>query len=267
MELRVASCGDAAGSRGTTRATRIDRPCADVSSCPAINTSAAVASASNASPAAISATRRRRTTGRSGRLEPSAPRRVAASRPRPAGSSAARVLADHLERQLAELGARLQPEVLVELPPQPFVLRECLRVTARAVEREHQLAAKALSELVRRHQLFELADDLAMATERERRFDPLLLRLHASLVESRDLRLRERVVREVGQRGAAPQREGLVSRLCGRVRVAGGQRLAGAVQQAAEPHRVDPAGLDPQHVAATARLSGPSGVQARRPGR
>jgi hypothetical protein len=55
----------------------------------------------------------------------------------------------------------------------------------------------------------ELADELGVLARREIRVDPLLERAEAQLLELRRMRLRERLVGEVGQRRPAPQREGL----------------------------------------------------------
>ena len=61
----------------------------------------------------------------------------------------------------------------------------------------------------------ELGDELCVAPEREVRLDALLERDGAQLLEPRDLRLRERLVEEVGERGAAPERERLAQRALG----------------------------------------------------
>ena len=54
-----------------------------------------------------------------------------------------------------------------------------------------------------------------MAPEREVGVDPLLEHDRAELLEPRDLVLRERLVQEVGERGAAPERERLAKRALG----------------------------------------------------
>ncbi len=59
-------------------------------------------------------------------------------------------------------------------------------------------------------QPLELADDLCMASALEIGLQSLLETLEAKLVESRDLVLREAVVRQIGERPAAPEAEGRV---------------------------------------------------------
>ena len=58
-----------------------------------------------------------------------------------------------------------------------------------------------------RDERLELADDVAVAAELEVGVDPLLDRDEAQLLEPADLRLRQVVERELGERRAAPERE------------------------------------------------------------
>ena len=62
-------------------------------------------------------------------------------------------------------------------------------------ERQHQLTTEALAARVLGDQPLEVADDLCMAPALEIGLQPLLQTLEAKLVESRDLVLREAVVR------------------------------------------------------------------------
>ena len=74
-----------------------------------------------------------------------------------------------------------------------------------------------------RDELFHLAYELGMAPECEVGVDPSLEGREPQLLDPADRRLRERLVGEVGQRSAAPQRERLaqLSRGHGRVGVVG----------------------------------------------
>ena len=81
-----------------------------------------------------------------------------------------------------------------------------LGLPARAVEREHQLPAQPLAQRVLRDERLELATSSRACAEREVRVDALLQRVQAQLLEPLDLALRERLVREVGERRAAPER-------------------------------------------------------------
>ena len=59
----------------------------------------------------------------------------------------------------------------------------------------------------------ELADELAVAAEGEVRVDAILKRGEAKLLEPADLALRPRLVGELGEWRAAPEREGLAQAL------------------------------------------------------
>src|SRR5262249_56843039 len=111
-----------------------------------------------------------------------------------------------------------------------------------AVEREHQLPAEALTQRVPSHEPLELADELRVAAELEIGVDPLLEREYAQLLEARDLICRERFVREVRKRRAAPEAERLVQRL----------RVA-PLEKPLEALEVELAGLDLDGVAGGSR--------------
>jgi hypothetical protein len=86
--------------------------------------------------------------------------------------------------------------------------------------------------------------------ETEVGLDAILRRRHPQLLEARDLALRERVVAEVGESRAAPERERLREQL-GRVAVrAAGERAASFVREPFEMLRVELVGLDPEPVGA-----------------
>jgi hypothetical protein len=66
-----------------------------------------------------------------------------------------------------------------------------------------------------RDERFQLRRRVDVAPEREVRFDVVLERHEARVLESRDLGLGEVVVGEVGERGATPERKGLPEALGG----------------------------------------------------
>ena len=109
--------------------------------------------------------------------------------------------------ELFERLARLEAELVDQRSPRTLVHGERVRLSSRAVEREHQLRAEPLPERLLRDQLLELADELAVSAEREIGVDPVFERRESKLVEADDLRLRERLPGEIGERGPAPQRE------------------------------------------------------------
>ena len=96
----------------------------------------------------------------------------------------------------------------------------------------------------------ELADELGMAAELEVGVDARLERGEALFLQAAGLGTGERRVGGVGERGAAPEREGVHEGLRGR----GGVRGARLKDESAEALEVELARLHPQLVARTARL-------------
>ena len=109
--------------------------------------------------------------------------------------------------------ARLEPELLVQHSAGILVGSESLGLSIRAVEGEHELAAKPLAERVCTDQRLELADQRPVAARSEIGVDALLDSRHASLFEARDLGLCERIEGEVRKCRATPKRQSLEERL------------------------------------------------------
>jgi hypothetical protein len=86
---------------------------------------------------------------------------------RRSGGLELRVVAEHAALELAQLGARLQPELLVEERARLAVDLERLRLAAGGVEAAHQLGAQPLAEGVLGHQRAQLGHDLALAAAAE----------------------------------------------------------------------------------------------------
>src|SRR5712692_4508957 len=101
-------------------------------------------------------------------------------------------------------------------------------------------------------QRFELAHDVAVTREREVGLDPILGCREAKLLEPRDLALRKRLVREVGQGGTAPERERFPERAGSRLRIAASERIPALLDQALEPAHVDLVGLCAEEIAGAA---------------
>ena len=126
------------------------------------------------------------------------------------------VLAQDRGLELAELGAGVDAELLDERLARAAVGGERVRLPAGPVEREHQLGARPLAQGLRIDERLELRDELRVTAECEVGVDPLLERDGAELLEPRDLGLRERLVEEVRERRAAPERERLAQGTLGR---------------------------------------------------
>ena len=130
------------------------------------------------------------------------------------------VLAQDRLLEIAQLGVRLEPELLVEERSEHPVRLERVGLPARAVEGDHELRAEPLVERVEAGERLQLSDGLGLASDGEHRFEARLERLEPQSLEPRDLRLCERLGCEVGERRPAPERErtserrlGLVERL------------------------------------------------------
>src|SRR5205085_10261481 len=87
-----------------------------------------------------------------------------------------RVLAQDRAVQLLQRRAGLDPELVDEDAPSVVVDLERFRLPARAVEREHQLAAKPLAQRVFVGEGLELADQVAVTARFELRPDAILER-------------------------------------------------------------------------------------------
>ena len=118
-----------------------------------------------------------------------------------------RVLREDRALELAERLARLDPELVDERLARTLIDRERVGLPARAVERQHQLRARALPQRLLEHEALELGDELAVPREREVSVDPVLERGQAQLLEPRDLRVREGLRRQIRERRPSPQRE------------------------------------------------------------
>ncbi len=164
---------------------------------------------------------------------------------------------------LPQRGPGVDAELVVQRAAGVVERRERVRLAAGVVEREHQLRAEPLAQRMAGDLRLELADQLGAAAEREVGLDPVLERRQPLLLEPRDLRLRERLVGQVGQRRAAPHRKGLPQPFGRGRRVAGVERGAAAGSQRLEAVRVELAGRHPQHIAARLRSQGRRPVAER----
>ena len=146
--------------------------------------------------------------------------------------------------ELAEVCPGLEAQLVRERRSCVPVDGERIRLTARAIEREHELTSDAFAVRMPADELLELSDELRMAAECEIGVDPVLGRREAELLETGDLVLRERLVGHVRERRPSPERESISQR---RRRVR--RRLFARVRhQLFEPVEIDVLGRDVEHV-------------------
>ena len=154
------------------------------------------------------------------------------------------------ELQLAQRRVRLDPELAGEDAAQILGDGEGLGVAPGAVEREHELAVQRLAQRVVGRERGELRDKLAVAAGAQIEVDARLERREAERAEAVDFAAGEVALRQLRERGAAPEVEGHPAEREGgrgvRVRV-------GLLEQRLEAGPVDLAMPRPQPVAVRQR--------------
>ena len=163
------------------------------------------------------------------------------------------VLREHRALEILERSARLDPQLLDKGHARVAVDVQRFGLAPRAVEREHQLATQPLAERMARAQRLELCHELRRLAAAQVGLQPVLERLEPQLLEPGRLRLGKRLVREVGQRRAAPQRKGVAEQPRGGGRVTHRQRLAPFTGKPLESMRIDLLRVHAQQVAGRAR--------------
>ena len=111
--------------------------------------------------------------------------------------------------ELPQLPPRLDPEHLDQGSSPIRVCGQCLSIAARPIEREHQVPAQSLSQRMVPHECLELTDEVAAAAGGQIGLDPVLEARQPRLLQTGNLRLREAVMAEIGERRPSPQRERL----------------------------------------------------------
>ena len=154
----------------------------------------------------------------------------------------------HLER--LEVGTRVDAQALIQRGPCRPVGGECLRLAARAVQREHTLRVQAFPVGVLGDERFEFACQCLVTTVREVSLDPGLDGADAQLLQPCHPRLRERLVREVRERRSPPQAERLAQQ-CARLP---GRHSPRPLHERLEALHVHVACRHPQHIARRAGL-------------
>src|SRR5215204_4441978 len=88
-------------------------------------------------------------------------------------------------------------------------------------------------------QRLQLRNQLRVPAQLEIRLDPIFQRRHPQLLQPPDLRLRERLERELSERAAAPQIQRVVQDLGRALRIMRSKRLTPLSQQTLETTEVD----------------------------
>ena len=109
--------------------------------------------------------------------------------------------------ELLEFRSGDDPELLVQQHSCLLVHRQRLRLPPGPVEGKHQLSARPLPQRARCDLRLEARDQVVRASGREPGVDEIRARGVAQVAEPANLVLRERLVAEVGQGLAAPERQ------------------------------------------------------------
>ena len=161
-----------------------------------------------------------------------------------------RILVEDRPFEASQRRPGLDSELLDERLPRRPIGRQRVGLPARAIEREHQLAAKSLAQRVLGDKCFELGNELGV---RDRAARSASIRSSSASSRSsssrRDLGLRPRLEREIDERRPSPQRESLVQPVARNRRL----RPSRLVEEPLEPVRVQAVALEAKLVAGRTR--------------
>src|SRR5258708_6545267 len=146
-------------------------------------------------------------------------------------------------------------------PPRLPVDGQRVGLPPAAVEGNHQLLVRPLTQRLGGNDGLQFADDAGVLAERQIRLDPVFGNPGAQLLQPGDLRLSERLPREICERPAAPQRERLAKLPGGAAGLPRSQRALAGLRQVLEPGQVNLLWRGPQEVATR------PGQHTRAPGR
>jgi hypothetical protein len=186
---------------------------------------------------------------------PGRPDEVSVARPprRAVPGRAGRGVRLFVPQQLAEQLLQFPPGIHAELVGQggagPLVGGQRLGAPPGAVQRPHQQQPPLLPQRLVGQQPAQLGDHLAVPPAGDPGFKLQLGGGQPQLVQPFGLGLHVRRRRDVGQRGATPQRQRLGQQPRGRLRVAAGQHLPALAEQRREPVHVQVVRADQQLVA------------------
>ena len=151
--------------------------------------------------------------------------------------------------QLAQFGAGVDAQLPGDGVPRLPVGLQCLGVPPGAVQGAHQQQPQALPQRMVGQQPAQLGDGLVVPAEGEFGRDPQFVGAEAEFGEPFGLRLDQRRRRDVGQRPAVPQTEGLGQPAGRPLGVPGGERPPAVPDHGLEQQRVGVVPGHPQQVA------------------
>ncbi len=144
--------------------------------------------------------------------------------------------------------AWLDTELVNERQPRPPVRLERVRLTAGAIERQHQLFAERLAVRMFLDEGLECRQERAMVAERQLCEDQILLHRQPQLLELSDRRACGTVELETGEAVAPPERKRLAQVRRGRTGVVAQHGAAALVDETLEPSCVELARREPDDI-------------------
>ena len=121
-----------------------------------------------------------------------------------------RVLTEDRRLQPAQLRARIQAELVGEHPPGVAEGTQRVRLTARAVQGQHQLAPQALAERCGPNRPVEVGDQVGVATHRQQGVETVFAGGRPQFLQAARGRHHRRHITELHERITTPQSERLV---------------------------------------------------------
>ena len=155
--------------------------------------------------------------------------------------------------ELLERTPGLDPELVDKTIARLLVDRERFGLSARSVERDHQLGSRPLAQRVLTKNRLEFLHELRTLAERQLLLDPFFDCAEPKLVQAGTLLFEEARLRDVPQRRTAPERQGLAQLGHCKRRIAGGKLVTRFCAQLLEAVEVELARLNPQAVSGPLR--------------
>ncbi len=156
--------------------------------------------------------------------------------------------------EIGQQGARFEPELVDEPATSMSVCLECLDLTARLVERKHQLAHQPLAERIGIGCSLQFGYELVATAELELRVCPRLERTKPFLLERRKLSAEGCVACELRQNVTAPQRQSICELLGRHEEVSLLARATGACDEPAKAQEIELIRRDTEPVTIPERL-------------
>ena len=159
-----------------------------------------------------------------------------------------RVVLEYAPLELAQLRPRVQAQLVGEPVARRLKDGQGVGLPRRLVEGEHQRSEQAFAKRIVGHEPLQLGHKLEAATQLEIRVDPLLQCVKPPLLQLSCIGAGKRLEQNVGQGGAAPDRERCTQIVCRSRRVPRAGSATGACHEGLESVDIELARLHPERV-------------------